>query len=119
MNRPDGNQANLRSAAYEAVMEMIKNCPKVGLCTICRLLMNREGERRGWGKGGGEGERRGKEGEGERRGRGKGEGGGKEGEMRGRGKGGGGGKEEEGERRRQDSKKPRERYSQTDENFRI
>lgn len=27
-NRPDGNQANLRSAAYEAVMEMIKNCPK-------------------------------------------------------------------------------------------
>ena len=55
MNRPDGNQANLRSAAYEAVMEMIKNCPKVGLCTICRLLMNREGERRGWGKGGGGG----------------------------------------------------------------
>ena len=104
MNRPDGNQANLRSAAYEAVMEMIKNCPKVGLCTICRLLMNREGERRGWGKGGGEGERRGKEGEGERRGR---------------GKGGGGGKEEAGERRRQDSKKPPERYSQTDENFRI
>ena len=27
--RSDGNQANLRSAAYEAVMEMIKNSPKV------------------------------------------------------------------------------------------
>ena len=26
-NRPDGNQNNLRSAAYEAVMEMIKNSP--------------------------------------------------------------------------------------------
>ena len=27
-NRPDGNQNNLRSAAYEAVMEMIKNSPE-------------------------------------------------------------------------------------------
>ena len=26
-NRPDGNQNNLRSAAYEAIMEMIKNSP--------------------------------------------------------------------------------------------
>jgi len=27
--RPDGNQHNLRSAAYEALMEMVKNSPKV------------------------------------------------------------------------------------------
>ena len=26
--RPDGNQSNLRAAAYEAVMEMIKNSPE-------------------------------------------------------------------------------------------
>ncbi|XP_028402951.1 importin subunit beta-1-like [Dendronephthya gigantea] len=32
-NRPDGNQANLRSAAYEAIMEMIKNSPKD--CYMC------------------------------------------------------------------------------------
>jgi len=29
--RPDGNQHNLRSAAYEALMEMVKNSPKVGM----------------------------------------------------------------------------------------
>ena len=27
--RPDGSQRNLRSAAYEALMEMVKNSPKV------------------------------------------------------------------------------------------
>lgn len=27
--RADGNQHNLRSAAYEALMEMVKNSPKV------------------------------------------------------------------------------------------
>ena len=27
--RPDGNQNNLRNAAYEAIMEMMKNSPKV------------------------------------------------------------------------------------------
>ena len=63
MNRPDGNQANLRSAAYEAVMEMIKNCPMVGLFTICRLLMNREEGRRGQ-EGGRRGQERGRRGEG-------------------------------------------------------
>ena len=29
--RSDGNQHNLRNAAYEALMEMIKNSPKVNL----------------------------------------------------------------------------------------
>jgi hypothetical protein len=29
--RADGNQHNLRSAAYEALMEMVKNSPKVTL----------------------------------------------------------------------------------------
>ena len=29
-NRPDANQGNLRSAAYEALMELIKNSAKVG-----------------------------------------------------------------------------------------
>lgn len=29
--RSDGNQHNLRNAAYEALMEMIKNSPKVQL----------------------------------------------------------------------------------------
>lgn len=28
-NRPDANQGNLRSAAYEALMELIKNSAKV------------------------------------------------------------------------------------------
>lgn len=27
--RPDGNQSNLRNAAYEALMEMIRHSPKV------------------------------------------------------------------------------------------
>ena len=28
-DRPDSNQQNLRSAAYEAIMELVKNSPKV------------------------------------------------------------------------------------------
>ena len=31
LRRSDGNQHNLRNAAYEALMEMIKNSPKVSL----------------------------------------------------------------------------------------
>jgi len=27
-SRPDGNMSNLRNAAYEAIMEMMKNSPK-------------------------------------------------------------------------------------------
>ena len=32
--RPDGNQNNLRSSAYEALMEMIKNSPRDCYTTV-------------------------------------------------------------------------------------
>ena len=33
--RADGSQNNLRSAAYEALMELVKNSPKVSNCNVC------------------------------------------------------------------------------------
>lgn len=38
-DRPDGNQANLRSAAYEALMEMVKNSPKDCYITVQKTTM--------------------------------------------------------------------------------
>lgn len=38
-DRPDGGQANLRSAAYEALMEMIKNSPKDCYVTVQKTTM--------------------------------------------------------------------------------
>ena len=33
-SRADASQRNLRSAAYEALMEMVKNSPKVHTCVV-------------------------------------------------------------------------------------
>ena len=33
MSRADGSHSNLRSAAYEALMELVKNSPKVDLAS--------------------------------------------------------------------------------------
>lgn len=38
-DRPDGAQANLRSAAYEALMEMVKNSPRDCYVTVQRTTM--------------------------------------------------------------------------------
>ncbi|KAG7188845.1 hypothetical protein KM043_008451 [Ampulex compressa] len=38
-DRPDGAQANLRSAAYEALMEMVKNSPRDCYITVQRTTM--------------------------------------------------------------------------------
>jgi importin subunit beta-1 len=38
-DRPDAAQANLRSAAYEALMEMIKNSPKDCYVTVQKTIM--------------------------------------------------------------------------------
>ncbi|KAG1714873.1 Importin subunit beta-1 [Nymphon striatum] len=38
-DRPDGNQGNLRSSAYEALMEMIKNSPKDCYITVQKTTM--------------------------------------------------------------------------------
>jgi importin subunit beta-1 len=38
-DRPDGNQHNLRSAAYEALMEMVKNSPKDCYVTVQKTTM--------------------------------------------------------------------------------
>lgn len=38
-DRPDGAQANLRSAAYEALMEMVKNSPKDCYITVQKTTM--------------------------------------------------------------------------------
>ncbi|XP_012277181.2 importin subunit beta-1 [Orussus abietinus] len=38
-DRPDGAQANLRSAAYEAIMEMVKNSPRDCYVTVQRTTM--------------------------------------------------------------------------------
>lgn len=38
-DRPEGTQANLRSAAYEALMEMIKNAPKDCYLTVQKTTM--------------------------------------------------------------------------------
>lgn len=40
-DRPDGAQANLRPAAYEALMEMVKNSPKDCYATVQRTTMVR------------------------------------------------------------------------------
>ena len=37
--RPDGNQHNLRSAAYEALMEMVKNSPRDCYITVQKTTM--------------------------------------------------------------------------------
>ena len=37
--RPDGSQSNLRSAAYEALMEMVKNSPKDCYTTVQKTTM--------------------------------------------------------------------------------
>ena len=42
-HREDANKYNLRGAAYEALMEMVKNSPKVAICAsvlILALLMH-------------------------------------------------------------------------------
>lgn len=42
--RPDGNQANLRSAAYEAIMELIKNSPKdcyISVQEVTKIILTR------------------------------------------------------------------------------
>lgn len=38
-DRPDGAQANLRPAAYEALMEMVKNSPKDCYVTVQKTTM--------------------------------------------------------------------------------
>ncbi|XP_074101694.1 importin subunit beta Fs(2)Ket isoform X1 [Cotesia typhae] len=38
-DRPDGSQANLRSAAYEALMEMVKNSPRDCYVTVQKTTM--------------------------------------------------------------------------------
>ena len=38
-DRPDAAQANLRSAAYEALMEMVKNSPKDCYVTVQKTIM--------------------------------------------------------------------------------
>lgn len=37
LSRNDGNRSNLRNAAYEALMEMIRHSPKVGLNEFSRI----------------------------------------------------------------------------------